>query len=84
MQPVTIYTTQLCGFCMAAKRLLKTKGVDFNEIDVGRDPELRQEMMQKSGRHTVPQIWVGDAHIGGCDELYELDRAGKLDPMLTI
>lgn len=83
MQPITIYTTKFCGFCHAAKRLLKSKDAPFEEIDVGADPSRRQEMMQKSGRHTVPQIWIGDTHVGGCDELYELDRAGKLDPLLT-
>lgn len=83
MKTVTIYTTQFCGFCVAAKRLLKAKEVEFEEIDVGRDSALRQEMMHKSGRHTVPQIWIGETHIGGCDELYELDRAGKLDSMLV-
>lgn len=83
MQAVTIYTTQFCGFCQAAKRLLTQKGVAFDEIDVGANPGLRQEMMQKSGRHTVPQIWIGPAHVGGCDDLFDLERAGKLDPMLA-
>ncbi|GGD21638.1 glutaredoxin 3 [Sinisalibacter lacisalsi] len=82
MQPVTIYTTPYCGFCIAAKRLLNKKGVDFNEIDVSHDPELRQEMMQKSGRHTVPQIWIGEVHVGGFDEMSDLERRGKLDPLL--
>ncbi|MEO1790121.1 MAG: glutaredoxin 3, partial [Pseudomonadota bacterium] len=71
-------------FCFAAKRLLKQKGISFSEIDVGRDPEKRQEMMRRAnGRHTVPQIFVGNSHVGGCDDLYALDRAGKLDPMLA-
>ncbi len=82
MQPVTIYTTPYCGFCIAAKRLLNKKGVDFNEIDVSHDPELRQEMMQKSGRHTVPQIWIGEVHVGGFDEMSDLEGRGKLDPLL--
>ena len=82
MQPVTIYTTPTCGFCHAAKRLLASKGIEFTEIDA-RDPDHRQEMMSKSGRHTVPQIWVGETHVGGCDDLYDLERAGKLDPMLA-
>jgi glutaredoxin 3 len=82
MQPVTIYTTPYCGFCVAAKRLLNKKGVDFNEIDVSRNPELRQEMMQKAGRHTVPQIWIGEVHVGGFDEMNELEWNGKLDPLL--
>jgi glutaredoxin 3 len=84
MPPVTIYTTQLCGFCHAAKRLLAGKGVAFNEIDVGRNPELRVEMRERaSGRHTVPQIFVGEIHVGGCDDLYALERAGKLDALLA-
>ncbi len=83
MKPVTIYTTQLCGFCHAAKRLLTQKGVAFDEIDVAMNPDKRQEMMSRAGRHTVPQIFVGDLHVGGCDDLYELERAGKLDPLLS-
>ena len=83
MQPVTIYTTQFCGFCHSAKRLLAKKGVAFDEIDVGGNPALRQEMMQKSGRHTVPQIWVGETHVGGSDELYDLEYSGKLDALLA-
>mgnify|MGYP001627794847 CR=1 FL=1 len=84
MQPVTIYTTPFCGFCHAAKRILTSKDVTFTEIDVSRDPELKQEMMTKSGRHTVPQIWVGETHVGGFDELNALERAGKLDPLLSV
>lgn len=84
MKPVTIYTTQLCGFCHAAKRLLTQKGVAFDEIDVARNPEKRQEMMSRAGRHTVPQIFVGETHVGGCDDLYDLERAGKLDPLLAV
>lgn len=83
MKPVTIYTTPICGYCAAAKRLLDQKGVSYDEIDVMRDMAKKQEMMQRAGRHTVPQIWIGDTHIGGCDDLYALERAGKLDPMLA-
>ena len=84
MKPVEIYTSPLCGFCHAAKRLLSQKGVSFSEIDVSRDPELRQEMMHRAnGRRTVPQIFVGDTHVGGCDDLYELERSGRLDPLLA-
>lgn len=84
MQPVTIYTSPLCGYCHAAKRLLKSKGVEFDEIDVLMKPDLRQEMMSRAhGRHTVPQIFVGESHVGGCDELYDLERNGKLDPLLA-
>jgi glutaredoxin 3 len=83
MQPVEIYTSPLCGFCHAAKRLLKQKGINFSEIDVLVDPARKPEMIQRAnGGRTVPQIFVGDTHVGGCDELYALDRAGKLDPLL--
>ena len=85
MKPVEIYTSPLCGFCHAAKRLLTQKGVSFAEIDIARQPNKRQEMMQRAnGRHTVPQIFIGQQHIGGCDELHALERAGKLDPMLAV
>lgn len=83
MKPVVIYTTPICGFCHAAKRLLDSKGVAYEEIDVMRDTAKKQEMMERSGRRTVPQIWVGEAHVGGCDDLYDLERSGKLDPMLA-
>ncbi len=84
MQKVEIYTTPICGFCHAAKRLLSQKGVEFTEIDVMRDQSRKSEMMDRAaGRHTVPQIFVGDTHVGGCDELYALDRDGKLDPLLA-
>lgn len=84
MQPVEIYTSPLCGFCHAAKRLLTQKGVSFAEVDVLADPSRKPEMMQRAnGRHTVPQIFIGETHVGGCDELYALERAGKLDPMLN-
>lgn len=83
MQPVEIYTTSLCGYCHAAKRLLGQKGVAFSEIDVSGDADRRQAMMRRAGgRHTVPQIFVGDIHVGGFDDLYALERAGKLDPLL--
>ncbi|MCK8463259.1 glutaredoxin 3 [Aliiroseovarius sp. S1339] len=84
MQPVTIYTTQLCGYCHAAKRLLSGKDARFDEIDVMMNPEKRQEMMRRAnGRHTVPQIFIGEVHVGGFDDLYALDRDGKLDPLLA-
>ena len=84
MKPVDIYTTPICGFCHAAKRLLTQKGVSFTEIDVMADPSKRAEMTQRAnGGRTVPQIFVGETHIGGCDELYALDRAGKLDGLLA-
>lgn len=84
MQPVTIYTKPYCGFCHAAKRLLDKKGVEFDEIDIEGQPELRKEMIQKAnGRSTVPQIWIGTVHVGGFDDMYDLEAAGKLDPMLA-
>jgi len=84
MKSIEIYTTQTCGFCHAAKRLLTQKGASFAEFDVSRDPAKRAEMTQRSnGGRTVPQIFIGDQHIGGCDDLYALERAGKLDPLLA-
>ena len=84
MQSVEIYTSPLCGFCHAAKRLLTQKGVSFAEVDLSRQPNRRAEMLAKSGgKHTVPQIFVGTTHVGGCDELYALERSGKLDPLLA-
>ncbi len=83
MQTVEIYTTPTCGFCHAAKRLLSQKGVSFTEYSVAGDAAKRQEMMARAnGRHTVPQIFVGPAHVGGFDDLYALERAGRLDPLL--
>ncbi|KAA0912296.1 glutaredoxin 3 [Aquicoccus porphyridii] len=83
MKPVEIYTSPMCGFCHAAKRLLNQKGVQFSEVDIWAEPGRKAEMMQRAGgRHTVPQIFVGETHVGGCDELYGLERAGKLDPLL--
>ncbi|MEM9901757.1 MAG: glutaredoxin 3 [Pseudomonadota bacterium] len=84
MQPVEIYTSPLCGFCHAAKRLLTSKNVAFSEVDISREPERRSEMMGRAGgRHTVPQIFIGTTHVGGCDDLFALERSGKLDPLLA-
>lgn len=83
MAEVVIYTRQFCGYCSAAKRLLDQKGVAYVEHDATGKPELRQEMMQRSGRSTFPQIFIGGAHVGGCDDLHALDGAGRLDPMLA-
>ncbi|GGH28695.1 glutaredoxin 3 [Cribrihabitans marinus] len=84
MKPVELYTSPLCGFCHAAKRLLTQKGVSFTEIDVLTNPGRKAEMIDRAGgRRTVPQIFIGETHVGGCDDLYELDRAGKLDPLLA-
>ena len=84
MAKVEIYTSPLCGFCHSAKRLLNAKGVAFEETNVMMSPAKRQEMMQRAnGRHTVPQIFINGQHVGGCDDLYDLERAGKLEPMLA-
>lgn len=84
MASVTIYTRQFCGYCTRAKSLLESKGVAYLEHDATDKPELRQEMISRSnGRMTFPQIFVGDVHVGGCDDLYALDRDGKLDPLLA-
>lgn len=83
MKPVEIYTSPTCGYCHAAKRLLREKGVDFTEIDVVRHPDRRPEMVQRAGgRRTVPQIFIGGTHVGGCDDIYALNDAGRLDPLL--
>jgi glutaredoxin 3 len=84
MPPVEIYTTPFCPYCVDAKALLKKKNVAFTEIDVSRDRELRSKMMTRAnGRTTVPQIFIGATHVGGCDDLYALDDAGGLDPLLN-
>jgi len=84
MKPVEIYTTPFCGFCHAAKRLLTKKGVSFSEVDLSKQPERRAEMLQRSsGGRTVPQIFVGETHVGGCDDLFELEQDGKLDDLLA-
>lgn len=78
-----MYCTAACPFCQAAERLLVQKGVAIEKVRVDRQPELRAEMTKKAGgRRTVPQIWIGSRHVGGCDDLYELDRKGELDPLL--
>jgi glutaredoxin 3 len=83
MQPVTIYTTAWCPYCSAAKSLLKEKGATFQEIDVERVQGARGTMVEKAGgRTSVPQIFIGGTHVGGCDDLYALERAGKLDRLL--
>ena len=84
MKPVEIYTTPTCPYCVAAKRLLTKKGVAFTDIDVSRDPSLRDAMTRRAnGGRTVPQIFIGGQHVGGCDDLHELDHEGRLDPMLA-
>lgn len=85
MKPIEIYTSPLCGYCHAAKRLLDEKGASFAEIDVLADPERKQEMVKRAnGRRTVPQIFIGDTHVGGYDDLAALEREGKLDPLLAL
>jgi glutaredoxin 3 len=85
MADVVIYTRPFCGYCARAISLLNQKGVAFTEIEAGMDPDKRREMMQLSGgRSTFPQIFIGGEHIGGCDEMLALERAGKLDPLLSV
>jgi len=83
MSTVVVYSSDWCPYCMRAKALLEGKGVDFTEIKVDGKPQVRAEMASKAGRTSVPQIWIGDTHVGGCDDLYALERAGKLDVMLS-
>ena len=82
MARVLMYATAACPFCQSAERLLLDKGAKIEKIRVDLQPERRAEMTKKSGRHTVPQIWIGERHVGGCDDLYALDRAGGLDALL--
>ena len=83
MPTVEIYTTKMCPYCHMAKRLLKAKKVDFTEIDVTFNPDGREEMTRRAnGGYTVPQIFIDDAHIGGCDDMIALDKQGRLDPLL--
>jgi glutaredoxin 3 len=83
MQPVKMYTTQVCPFCIRAKALLKQRGVsDIDEVRVDLDPSQRTTMMEITGRRTVPQIFIGDTHVGGCDDLIALDQRGGLMPLL--
>jgi glutaredoxin 3 len=84
MPKIRIYTTPVCPYCVRAKALLKKKGANFDEINVFMNTDARAEMESKSGgRYTVPQIFIGDRHVGGCDDLYALERAGELDPLLS-
>jgi len=82
VKAVAIYTTQWCPFCIRAKRLLDSKNIAFNEIPVDGDAPLRAKMAAMAGTTSVPQIWIGDQHVGGCDELYSLERQQRLDSML--
>jgi glutaredoxin 3 len=83
MPSIEIYTTRVCPYCVRAKALFKKKGLGFQEIDVSDDDALRDSMIKRAGgRRTVPQIFIGDTHVGGCDDLYALESAGKLDALL--
>ena len=82
--PVLMYTTVVCPYCVRAKQLLKARGVEaIEEVRIDLDPARREEMMQKTQRRTVPQIYIGDTHVGGCDDLYALDKAGQLQALLA-
>jgi len=84
MAKVLMYGTETCPYCQRAEMLLRRKGVtDFEKIRVDLRPELRSEMIARSGRRTVPQIWIGERHVGGCDDLHALDASGGLDPLLA-
>jgi glutaredoxin 3 len=82
MAAIEIYSRGTCPYCVAAKRLLAAKGHSWAEVDIGALPERRREMIERSGRNTVPQIWIDDRHVGGFDDLAALDQAGELDPLL--
>ena len=83
MNEILIYTTNYCGFCYRAKQLLEAKGLEYKEIKVDGDQAQRQKLAKETGQHTVPQIWIGTTHVGGCMELYGLERRGKLDAMVA-
>jgi glutaredoxin 3 len=83
MTPVTIYTRDGCGYCDRARGLLTRKKVSFTEINAGYSPDLKREMVEKSGRSTFPQIFIGGIHVGGCDDIHELEREGRLDGLLA-
>ena len=85
MQKVVMYCTAVCPYCVRAEALLKRKGVaDIEKIRIDLEPERSAEMTERTGRRTVPQIFIGDTHVGGCDDLHDLDRRGGLDPLLAI
>ncbi len=84
MKKITIYTTKFCPYCVGAKSLLNKKRQQFDEIDIGRNPDQRSVMIDRAeGGHTVPQIFIGDRHVGGCDDLFALERSGALDALLV-
>lgn len=83
MSNVIVYCSQWCPYCTRAKQLLESKGVAYEEISVDGKPDVRADMAKKAGRTSVPQIWIGETHVGGCDDLFALERAGKLDALLA-
>ena len=84
MQRVLMYCTEVCPYCVRAEALLKRKGVaEIEKIRIDLDPARSEEMITRTGRRTVPQIYIGETHVGGCDDLHDLDRQGKLDPLLA-
>ncbi|MBT8149673.1 MAG: glutaredoxin 3 [Pseudomonadales bacterium] len=83
MPDITVYSSSLCGYCHAAKRLLQSKDLEFDEVLVDRQPQLRAEVMRKSGQRTVPQIWIGETHVGGYTDLAALEQSGELDRLLA-
>ncbi|MDT4823964.1 Glutaredoxin 3 [compost metagenome] len=84
MAEIVVYSSAWCPYCIRAKQLLDKKGVKYEEINVDGNPAVRAEMTRKAGRTSVPQIWIGQTHVGGCDDLYALERAGKLDALLQV
>ncbi len=81
--PIILYTSAICGYCVAAKNFLRSRGLDWNEVRIDIDPDARGKMLALAGRTSVPQIFIGDTHVGGYDELIALHRAGKLEPLLS-
>jgi len=79
---IVLYTTRYCPYCMRARRLLDSKHLTYTDIAVDKDPALRQQMAQRAGDHRVPQIWIGETHVGGCDELFQLEQQQKLDDLV--
>lgn len=85
MPKIVMYTTEVCPYCIRAEQLLRRKGIEeIDKVRIDLEPERRDEMVARTGRRTVPQIFIGDTHVGGCDDLYALDRDGKLDPLLAV
>jgi len=81
--PITLYTSAICAYCVAAKNFFKARGLEWNEVRIDQDPAERERMVERTGRTTVPQIFIGDTHVGGYDDMMALQRSGKLDPLLA-